>query len=575
MDNLGDAHKYFEDKFAGLQGKKIKTPNLKPGIHNDPSKVVPDDLVKKNFEHLIEDRAKNPNFIPGVSKNINVTPPKEQPFPLPQKPAGPPPASKPPLQIQPQAAKPQSAPKQPVALAQPQPQIQQPAARQSDIQQKHKETRDGLAAQFIFKNSDIFKNINIQNPKTTSDFIIKNIQVFINKPHDGIIISTIALCINYLNENPQMKNDPMLKSIGIDLSKILNADNLMELVPSNDQRIALLSKLIQLCISSQPKAQPQALSTPKPQPQPIVKQVQQEYTLPQMRGERKIQNPILREAAKPSSPNEKVVTTHTEPRRICKHEGNTCFVNTALQLCAHFKQYDKLFNTPLVQRNGELNAAFQNRKNVQQLGRQMIDQLRNPQEGQPVTGAFKFLQALEACGVMDKNESAELFKARGGDPTNVIRWMTTILDPEGKKSPPPVPIPPYSPQAANTALIMQHAPAGPAQDKALAQRNAVKENYANKECCFIEYGANNPQPIQSEILVPEVKDGKTVWVVYQLEVVMSGGTGHTYPGIRSGENFIIYNDWPADPPKPEVIHQSQINTIPSIRRCYYAKKNPQ
>jgi Ubiquitin carboxyl-terminal hydrolase len=123
-------------------------------------------------------------------------------------------------------------------------------------------------------------------------------------------------------------------------------------------------------------------------------------------------------------------------RLPCRHEGNSCFVNSALQIMAHLPDLRNLFDKDrnhLENSCQEEDACLNKRKRVQEIGNELIDCIL---EGRQVRDLGKFIDvvnnALMATGRVKGDEQLLKFDIQaGGDAALFISCIENILSPDG------------------------------------------------------------------------------------------------------------------------------------------------
>jgi hypothetical protein len=123
-------------------------------------------------------------------------------------------------------------------------------------------------------------------------------------------------------------------------------------------------------------------------------------------------------------------------RLPCKHEGNSCFVNTALQTMAHLSDFRRLFDqdiNKLEKASGETGGSFQKRKKVQEKGHVLINRILKGEQAENL-GDFSCAvnNALTAMGYLNGSGEPIRFDIQaGGDAGLFMYYIRDMLTPNG------------------------------------------------------------------------------------------------------------------------------------------------
>lgn len=123
-------------------------------------------------------------------------------------------------------------------------------------------------------------------------------------------------------------------------------------------------------------------------------------------------------------------------RLPCRHEGNSCFVNSALQIMAHLINFRNLFDKDLhkLEKSGqEGDTCLSIQQQVQEIGKELIDCILDSKR---VEGLGRFIDTVNnALGAMGhRNGGGQPLKfdiQAGGDAALLISCVESILSPDG------------------------------------------------------------------------------------------------------------------------------------------------
>jgi hypothetical protein len=251
---------------------------------------------------------------------------------------------------------------------------------------------------------------------------------------------------------------------------------------------------------------------------------------------------------------------------ICAHEGNSCFIHSALQIAAHFSYYSDLFNLsshPLAKQADETEDHFKNRQQVQFLGYRLLQEILS-KDKKKVEGAREFLKAIEACRVLEK--SAEQFLRDGGDVGVLLNNILDILDPAKEfKRPPTVTCGINEPLKAMNPGHAEHLKE---HQEAIEKKRQENRTQACEGPFFRMTKADGDERKPPLSMTMNGMD-------FTLEAIVRGGTGHATALIRSGEDYIEYDDLQSQPVYHKKDEMSQwFGNCPWVC-AYYSKKEVQ
>jgi hypothetical protein len=243
--------------------------------------------------------------------------------------------------------------------------------------------------------------------------------------------------------------------------------------------------------------------------------------------------------------------------------GNSCFVNTALQIILHIPALRALFNTTLEQRPNELPEDFQNRSKVQELGNQLIKEHSQGQANVGSGGALsRFIQAVNLANGAKQGSKEYIEIDKGSDASGLISNIFNLLKKEDA-APLFLPITPM--------MIGKHVNG---QQGPMSLQEQVKKNQFppilevnNVQRC------QSPAIAQSEDIIIDNVTYRLQALAYSSSWNTKNHSGHVKPAIRTeSSDFVFIDDMS---PEIKKLSKSEVlDTLTAIDKwevAYYVK----
>lgn len=146
-------------------------------------------------------------------------------------------------------------------------------------------------------------------------------------------------------------------------------------------------------------------------------------------------NHVSLKHSQPANTNQRAEHLHADTNSIrnrlpCRHEGSSCFVNSALQIMAHLTDFRNLFDKKLhklEKGTEEEEACLSKRQRVQEVGNELISCIL---EGRQAQGLGKFIDTVNSA--LEAMKDYKKFDIQsGGDSNLLIDRVEKILIPGG------------------------------------------------------------------------------------------------------------------------------------------------